>query len=129
MALTANQLAPSAQRRDQLVKVCQSFPQVAIEPAGDGHIAFRANRKTFAYYLIDHHGDGRIAFCFKSSLSEQRRQVRDDPENFFVPAYLGSKGWIAIRLDANEVDWEIVTDFARQAYQAVATRKLADLVE
>ena len=97
--------------------------------AGDQHIAFRVNKKTFAYYLFDHHGDDRIAFCFKSSLSEQRRQVRDDPENFFVPPYLGSKGWIAIRLDSDQLDWEVIADFARRAYQAVAPRKLASLVE
>ena len=97
--------------------------------AGDQHIAFRVNKKTFAYYLFDHHGDDRIAFCFKSSLSEQRRQVRDDPEKFFVPPYLGSKGWIAIRLDSDQLDWEVIADFARRAYQAVAPRKLASLVE
>jgi predicted DNA-binding protein (MmcQ/YjbR family) len=129
MALTANQLAASDQRRAQLVDICRSFPRVESEVAGDGHIAFRVSKKTFAYYLFDHHGDGMIAFCFKSKLSEQRRQVREDPETFFVPAYLGSKGWIAMRLDSDEVDWEVVTDFARRAYQAVAPRKLAALVE
>ena len=129
MALTSKQLSDSTQRRTRLVSICETFPQVETEVAGDQHIAFRINKKTFAYYLFDHHGDGRIAFCFKSSLSEQRRQVRDDPDNFFVPPYLGSKGWIAIRLDSNEVDWEIVADFARQAFQALAPRKLASLVE
>ena len=129
MALTAKQQSLSAQRRDQLVAICHSFPKVESEVAGDQHIAFRINKRIFAYYLFDHHGDGRIAFCCKSNLNEQRRQVRDDPDNFFVPAYLGAKGWLAIRLDSDEVDWEIVTDFARQAYQALAPRKLAALVE
>jgi len=129
MALTANQLAASAERRTRLVEICQSFPKVDAEVAGDQHIAFRINKRIFAYYLFDHHGDGKIAFCFKSSLSDQRRQVRDDPDNFFVPPYLGAKGWIAIRLDSDEVDWEIVTEFARRAYQALAPRKLAAMVE
>ena len=129
MALTAKQMSLSAERRAQLVEICQSFPKVEDEVAGDQHIAFRINKRIFAYYLFDHHGDGRIAFCFKSSLSEQRRQVRDDPDNFFVPPYLGSKGWIAIRLDSDEVDWEIVRQFARRAYQALAPRKLAALVD
>lgn len=129
MALTSRQLSPSAQRRTQLVAICQSFPKVESEVAGDQHIAFRVNKRIFAYYLFDHHGDGRIAFCCKSNLSEQRRQVRVDPDNCFVPAYLGSKGWIAIRLDSDEVDWEMVTDFARTAYQALAPRKLAALIE
>jgi hypothetical protein len=38
-----------------------------------------------------------IAFTCKSSLSEQHRLVKDNPISFFVPPYLGSKGWVAIR--------------------------------
>jgi hypothetical protein len=86
-------------------------------------------KKTFAYYQFDHHADGKIAFCCKSSLSEQRRLVRDDPESFFVPAYLGSRGWVAIRLDLDEVDWDTVNELARQAFQSIAPRKLAALIE
>ena len=97
--------------------------------AGDQHIAFRIRKRIFAYYLFDHHGDGMIAFACKSNLSDQRRLVRGDPESFFVPAYLGSRGWIAIRLDRDEVDWDIVAELARRAYQGVAPRNLAARVE
>lgn len=100
-----------------------------MAPIGDGHLAFRIRKKTFAYYSFDHHGDGMIAFCCKSSLSEQRRLVGDDPDGFFVPPYLGPRGWVAIRLDLDEVDWETVTELARRAYQDVAPRKLAAAVE
>ena len=129
MTLTSNQLSASTPRRKRLVEICEAFPEIGIEPGGDGHLAFRIRKKTFAYYLFDHHGDGMIAFCCKSSLSEQHRLVRDDPTSFFVPAYLGSKGWIAIRLDLDEVDWETVSELARRAYQGVAPRKLAAAIE
>ena len=129
MTLTSNQLSASAPRRKRLVKICESFPEVSSEVAGDQHIAFRIRKRIFAYYLFDHHGDGIIAFCCKSSLSEQHRLVKDDSASFFVPAYLGSKGWIAIRLDLDEVDWETVAEITRRAYQDVAPRKLAALIE
>ena len=129
MVLTSKQLSLSTLRRAQLIEICEAFPKVEVEVAGEQHLAFRIQKKTFAYYLFDHHGDGRIAFCFKSSLSDQRRQVREDPVNFFVPPYLGSKGWIAIRLDSDDIDWESIAEFARRAYQALAPRKLAALVE
>src|SRR6266436_4176553 len=129
MTLTANQLSAAAQRRKRLVKICESFPEVSSEVAGDQHIAFRIRKRIFAYYLFDHHGDGMIAFTCKSSLNEQRRLVKDDPISFFVPAYLGSRGWIAIRMDQDEVDWDIVAELARRAYQSTAPRKLATLVE
>jgi hypothetical protein len=129
MTLTSNQLSASAPRRRRLVKICQAFPEVRVEAAGETHLAFRIRKRIFAYYLFDHHGDGMIAFTCKSNLSEQRRLVKDDPASFFVPAYLGSKGWVAIRLDLDEVDWETVAELTRRAYQDVAPRKLAALID
>ena len=129
MTLTSNQLSSSELRRKRLVKICESFPEVSSEVAGDGHLAFRIRKRIFAYYLFDHHGDGMIAFTCKSSLSEQRRLIQDDPISFFVPAYLGSRGWIAIRLDLDEVDWDTVAELARRAYQETAPRKLAAAIE
>jgi predicted DNA-binding protein (MmcQ/YjbR family) len=131
MTLSAKQLAQSTRRRDRLVEICRKLPEVTHEFVGreQEHVAFRVGKKTFAYYLFDHHGDGRIGFCCKSSLSEQRRFVRDDPESFFVPAYLGSKGWVGVRLDLDEVDWDTVNELARHAFQLSAPRKLAALID
>lgn len=129
MTLSAKQLASSASRRKRLIEICGTLPEVNHEVVGDEHIAFRIRKKIFAYYLFDHHGDGIIAFCCKSSLNEQRRLVRDDSESFFVPAYLGARGWVAIRLDLDSVDWEMVTDLAHRAFQSIAPRKLAALIE
>jgi len=131
MTLSAKQLGQSTRRGERLIEICQTLPEVTYEVVGreKEHIAFRVRKKIFAYYLFDHHGDGKIAFCCKSSLSEQRRLVRDDPESFFVPAYLGPRGWVAIRLDLNEVDWGTVNELARQAFQSTAPRKLAALIE
>ena len=122
-------LSSSTQRRARLVEICQALPEVTDEVAGEGHLTFRVRKKIFAYYLFDHHGDGKIALCCKSSLSEQRRLVKDDPVTFFVPAYVGPRGWIAMRLDLPEVDWDTVSDLVHRAYQEIAPRKLAALVE
>ncbi len=129
MPLSAKQLAHSTKRRERIVKICTALPEVTYEAAGDGHLSFRIRKKIFGYYLFDHHGDSIIAFFCKSTLNEQRRLVRDDSETFFVPAYVGPRGWIAIRLDLDEVDWETVSELARQAYLSIAPRKLAAQLE
>ena len=129
MALSAKQISKSTQRRQRLVEICMGFPEVSHETVGDGHISFRVRKRIFAYYLFDHHGDGIIAFCCKSNLNDQRRLIREDAASFFVPAYLGAKGWIAIRLDLDVVEWETVSELARQAFQSIAPKKLAELVE
>jgi predicted DNA-binding protein (MmcQ/YjbR family) len=127
--MTAKPLAASAQRRSRLVEICEALPETVVDVVGESHLAFRIRKRIFAYYLFDHHGDGIIAFTCKSSLSDQRRLVKEDPVSFFVPVYLGAKGWIAIRLDLDEVDWDAVSELARRAYQDIAPRKLAALVE
>jgi phosphoribosylglycinamide formyltransferase-1 len=129
MTLSARQLTDAAKRRKRLVEICERLPEVTYEEIGDGHLSFRIRKKIFGYYLFDHHGDGIIAFSCKSTLNEQRRLVRDDAETFFVPAYVGPRGWVAIRLDLDEVDWDTVSDLARQAYLLTAPKKLAALVE
>ena len=127
--MKSNQRSASAQRRERLVKICKALPESEVQVAGETHLAFRIRKRIFAYYLFGHHGDGIIAFCCKSALSDQRRLVKEDPVSFFVPAYLGPKGWVSIRLDLDEVDWDTVSDLARRAYQDCAPRKLAALVE
>src|SRR5262245_53916033 len=129
MSLTAAQLAIATSRRERLVRICSALPEVSHEERGEGHIAFLVRKKIFAYYQFDHHVDGMIAFCCKLTLAEQLRLVREDPESFFVPAYLGARGWVAIRLDLDEVDWSTVDDLAKRAYQSIAPRKLAALID
>jgi hypothetical protein len=117
----------TAQRRAKLVEICSAYPEAVVEAVGEGHLSFRVRKKTFGYYQFNHHGDGKVAFCCKSSLADQRRLVREDAETFFVPAYLGARGWVAVRLDLQEVDWNAVSELARRAYQSVAPAKLASL--
>lgn len=118
----------SNQRKTQLLKICKALPELIIEPTGD-HLSFKIRKKTLAYYLFDHHGDGMIAFCCKSSLSEQRRLVASDADTFFVPSYVGPKGWVGVRMDLPSVDWTTIEELARTAYQSLAPRKMAVLVE
>ncbi len=129
MPLSAKQLNAAKARRERLIRICETLPEITHEAVGDGHLAFKIRKKIFAYYLFDHHGDSMIAFSCKSTLSEQRRLMRSDAEMFFVPAYVGPRGWIGIRLDLEDVDWETVTELARRAFQSTAPRKLAALID
>ena len=128
MALTAQQRTTAARRKNRLLELCAAFPEVEVDDLGKEHIAFKVRKKIFAYYLFDHHDDGKIAFTCKSSLSEQRRLIREEPEVFFAPAYVGPRGWVAIRMDLSDVDWIAIEEFARQAYLQTAPKKLAMLV-
>ena len=105
-----------AGRRKRLVRICSSLPESVCEPTGVPHLAFKIRSKIFAYYLYDHHGDGRIALWCKAPPGEQVRLVAEEPARYFVPPYVGPKGWVGLRLDTRSVDWSAIKDLIYAAY-------------
>ena len=113
-----------AGRRKRLVALCQGLPEATAEPAGVQHLAFKVRKKIFAYYAYDHHGDGRIALLCKAPPGEQNQLVDADPERYFVPPYVGPKGWVGLRVDSPRVDWRAVKNLLFVAYVLTAPDKL-----
>lgn len=115
------------QRLSKLLRIAATLPE--IEVTGDQHLAFRIRKKTFAYYLNSHHGDGIVSVCCKTTFDEQSTLVESDPESFYAPAYIGAKGWVAMRLDQRSIDWSLLSELLLSAYRAQAPRLLAQQVE
>jgi hypothetical protein len=81
----------------------------------------------FAMFANDHHGDGRVALWCNAPLGMQEHLVWGGPEVYFVPPYVGVKGWIGIvldRVDDTELRGQVV-----QSYGMVAPRKLLAAME
>ena len=115
------------ERRARLREICHALPEVSSDE--DQHIRFHVRGRTFAYYLEDHHGDGRLALHCKAPRGEQAALVASDPERFHVPAYLGQKGWIGYWLDVGAVDWSEVRELVLESYRLIAPRSLGALVD
>ncbi len=98
------------------------------EVLSHGMACFGISRgKKVAYVSKDHHGDGRIALLVKiSGLEEQELLVERDPDRHFRPAYFGD-GWIAIRLDLGDNDWDAIAAWLERSWRSVAPRRLAML--
>ncbi|SRR5579875_3481905 len=47
------------------------------------------------------------------------------PARFYLPAYLAPNGWLGLRLDVGEIDWDEVTAFVHDSYQLIAPKRLA----
>lgn len=114
-------------RLSKLTSICLGLPDTTREIAGQ-HAGFLIRKKTFAWFLSDHHGDGIVAVSCKMALGENEELVRAHPERFYLPAYTGSRGWIALRLDLGTVDWEEVAELVIGSYGLIAPRKLATAV-
>lgn len=85
--------------------------------------------KKFAYFTHDHHGDGRTALLVKiSGAEEQAMLIEQDEARYYRPAYFGD-GWIAIRLDLGDTDWDHIGAWIAKSWLAVAPKKLAKLMQ
>ena len=111
----------------RLRKICLVLPE-ATEKIAWGTPTFRVRDKMFAMYVDDHHGDGRVALWCKAPPGAQEVLVGADPERFFVPPYVGHKGWVGMRLDV-EVDWEEVADHLEESYRMAAPKRLIAVLE
>ena len=49
-------------------------------------------------------------------------------ERFFRPPYVGSRGWLGLRLDGR-VPWDEVEVLCEDAYRAVAPKKLLAMLD
>jgi predicted DNA-binding protein (MmcQ/YjbR family) len=92
------------------------------------HAGFYVRKKTFAYYLDDHHGDGIVGINCKVLPGDNTALIAADPKRFYMPAYIGSKGWVGLRLDVGAIDWEEVAEMTAHSYRLVAPKTLAKLV-
>lgn len=114
------------QRRDKLLAMVDSLPAASTAPYGRTHLLMRVRGKTFAYYLVNYHDDGRIALCAKAAPARQQALVATDPERYYVPPYLGPHGWVSMRLDLPRVDWDAVLTLLVEAWRLQAPRKLSE---
>jgi predicted DNA-binding protein (MmcQ/YjbR family) len=120
-------LAPMARDIGQAVReVCLSFPE-AEEVRSHGSPNFRVRGKTFASYTVNHHGDGRVALWLNAPRGAQEMHVSAEPKYFFVPPYVGPRGWLGVHLDKG-VSWKRIAALVRSAYENSAPRPLADKI-
>jgi hypothetical protein len=101
---------------------CLWLPE-AEEFVSHGSPNFRVRGKTFATYVVNHHGDGRVALWLNAAPGAQDSQVRAEPAHFFVPPYVGPRGWLGVILDRG-IGWERVPVLIREGYEKVAPADL-----
>jgi hypothetical protein len=116
----------TARERDRTLgfirKICLALPETS-ERLSHGAPTFFVRKKTFVMVLNDHHADGRFAIWCAAGEGMQAMLVEADPERFFVPPYVGHRGWLGFRLD-RELDREELAGLLEDAYVEVAPPKL-----
>jgi predicted DNA-binding protein (MmcQ/YjbR family) len=106
--------------------VCLWLPE-AEEFTSHGSPNFRVRGKTFATYVVNHHGDGRVALWLNAPPGAQDTQVRREPKHFFVPPYVGARGWLGVNLDQG-IGWNRIAQLVREAYEKAAPAPLRESI-
>ena len=105
---------------ERLRAICLALPE-AVEKEAWGDPTFRVRDKIFA---MEKRGDGRCSVWLKAPPGSQAVLVGADQHRFFVPPYVGHKGWIGVRLDDGP-DWEEVARLVTRSYRMTAPKRLA----
>jgi predicted DNA-binding protein (MmcQ/YjbR family) len=108
----------------RLRKICLALPE-AVEQETWDHPTFRVRAKIFA---MQTERDGRPSLWCKAPPGSQMVLVGADPARFFVPPYVGHKGWIGVRLDGKP-DWTEIAAIVARSYRMTAPKRLAAMLD
>jgi predicted DNA-binding protein (MmcQ/YjbR family) len=110
---------------DRVRKLCLALP-AAFEVETWEHPTFRVGS-----------GRGKI-FCIAAADGSSIRLKADPGEReallahgdpFYLPPYVGNKGWLGIDLSHAAIDWEEVAELIATGYCLIAPKRLADEVK
>ncbi len=104
-------------------EICLALPETSERLSHGAPTFFIQGKRSFATVWDDHHGDGRFALICAAPPGLQEALVGTDPEQFYVPPYVGHRGWIGVRLDRG-FDREEIAGILEDAFAEVAPARL-----
>jgi hypothetical protein len=107
----------------RLRRLCLALPDTTERLSHGEPTWFIRDKRTFVTYADRHHDD-RLAFWCAAPSGAQEAFVESDPGRFFVPPYVGHRGWLGMWLDV-PVDWDEIARLVRDAYRVVAPPSLS----
>jgi hypothetical protein len=121
----AKSIHMSGEPLDRLRAICLALPGTEERLSHGEPCWFIEKGKQFVSFDDHHHGEDRLAFWCAAPEGSQLALVESKPEQYFVPPYVGHRGWIGVRLD-RKPDWGEIEDIVIDAFLTVAPKRLAD---
>lgn len=105
---------------DRVRKLCLSLDEVE-EKLSHGEPTFFVHKRVFVMFSTNHHGDGNDSIVCNAAEGAQDVLTKSDPENFYVPPYVGHAGWIGLRLNRTAT-WKTVSSIVKDAYRVTRAK-------
>ena len=106
-----------------------ALPEVTERPSHGEPTWSVRDKKTFLNMDSHHHNAEHYSFwCAAPFGAHETTMIAANPAVYFRPPYVGHRGWVGVRLDTGEPDWDELEMVIRDAYRLIAPPKLAALV-
>jgi predicted DNA-binding protein (MmcQ/YjbR family) len=115
---------PKLKPIDRLRRICLSLPE-AYEEETWGEATFRVRKKIFC--MAGGHDPAQPSLTLKATDPDQQALLAQGTP-FFLPAYVGHKGWIGVDLGSDGVDWTEIGELVTESYRLIAPKRLAALI-
>ncbi|MEJ7744607.1 MAG: MmcQ/YjbR family DNA-binding protein [Nocardioidaceae bacterium] len=110
-------------------RTCLHLPDVEERPSHSAPTFFVRGKKSFASIWVDGHHDNEFPHLWVAAPSgAQEELVGSEPRHFFVPPYVGGRGWLGVRLDRG-IDLDELAELCEDAYRTVAPKTLVQEVD
>lgn len=106
----------------RLRELCLALPETSERLSHGEPTWFVRGKTTFVTYA-NHHHDDVLGFWCAAPDGVAGTLVSSAPDRFYVPPYVGHRGWLGVRVDG-EVDWDEIADIVEDAYRTVAPKRL-----
>jgi len=119
-----NPLTISPAHLKRLRALCLALPGTTEKEAW-GDPTWRVRDKMFAMQKGNYSG-GRPSLWVKAAPGEPAFMVEAEPARFFIPPYLGHRGWVGVYLDSS-ADWDELARLVAASFALIAGPRTASL--
>jgi hypothetical protein len=114
--------APQERLLAKLREICLALPETNERLSHGESAFFFRDKRSFLNTDMYHHGSDHYAIWVAAPLGAQDTLVRSDPQHYFVPPYVGYRGWVGATLD-DDPDWDELARIIADGYALVAAPK------
>jgi hypothetical protein len=106
---------------ERVRRFCSALPATS-ERLSHGEPTFFVRNKAFVMFANNHHNDGHIAIWLPVPPGFQADLIETAPQVFFMPPYVGKRGWVGIEL--GQIGDEDLNMYIHIAWDLIATTRL-----
>ncbi|MBX7083409.1 MAG: MmcQ/YjbR family DNA-binding protein [Nannocystaceae bacterium] len=111
--------------RDTLLErvraLCLAQPGAIEKPSHGAPTWFTpgSRGRVFAMFDDHHHGAEHVSVHVAATHEVQAHLIAEQPARYFVPPYVGGKGWVGVVIDVDP-DWNTLAQLLHEAFAMVA---------